>query len=74
MLEKMNPIWEYQVGQFGSSLRAAKPQEVEDFLNEAAAEGWELSQVAAMSNGSKLMVILQRKLAQHTRKRHSTWP
>ena len=70
----MKPLWEYHVGLFGSALRAAKPEEVEAFLNEAASEGWELAQVAAMSNGNKLMVILQRKLAERARKRRPSWP
>jgi hypothetical protein len=74
MFDKMNPGWKYQVREFGSALRSAKPQEVEDFLNEASAEGWELSRVATMSNGSKLMVILRRKSGEQRRKRKRTWP
>ncbi len=70
----MKPNWEYQVEQFGSVFTAAKPEEVEGFLNEAAAEGWELSQVAAMSNGSKIMIILQRKFEERRRRKKPTWP
>jgi hypothetical protein len=74
MSKKMKPNWEYQVEQFGTAMKSAKPEEVEVFLNEAAMEGWQLGQVASMSNGSKLMVILQRKLVERSRKRQSTWP
>lgn len=70
----MKQHWEYQVEQFGSALRAARPEEVEAFLNGAAAEGWELGQAAPMSNGSKIMVILQRRLAEPKRRRKHTWP
>lgn len=70
----MKPNWEYQVEQFGAAIKSAKPEEVEAFLNEAAMEGWELSHVASMSNGSKLMVILRRKLVEQSRKRKSAWP
>jgi hypothetical protein len=74
MFDKMKPNWEYQVEQFGSALKSARPEEVEFFLNEAAAEGWELNHAVSMSNGSKLMVILQRKLAERSRRRKQTWP
>jgi hypothetical protein len=74
MFEKMKPNWEYQVAQFGTAIKSAKPEEVEAFLNEAAIEGWQLGQVASMSNGSKLMVILQRKLGERSRKKRSAWP
>jgi hypothetical protein len=74
MLHKMAQRWEYHVEQFGTALKSARPEEVEEFLNEAAAEGWELSQVASMSNGSKLMIILRKKLVERTRKRKHTWP
>ena len=70
----MKQQWEYQVEQFGSALRGARPEEVDSFLNGAAAEGWELSQVAPMSNGSKIMVILRRKLEERSRRRKHTWP
>jgi hypothetical protein len=70
----MKQHWEYQVEQFGSALKAARSEEVESFLNGAAAEGWELSQVAPMSNGSKIMVILQRRLLEQRRRRKHTWP
>ena len=70
----MKPNWEYKVEQFGTAIKSAKPEEVEVFLNEAAMEGWELGQVASMSNGSKLVVILQRRLVEKSRKRKSTWP
>jgi ABC-type Fe3+/spermidine/putrescine transport system ATPase subunit len=74
MFEKMKPKWEYQVEQFGTALKSARTEEVEAFLNEAATEGWELDRVASMSNGSKLMVVLRRKLVERRRKRQSTWP
>jgi len=70
----MNPNREYQVVQFGSALRSPRPQEVEAFLNEAAAEGWEVSQMTSLSNGSKLMIILQRTVAQPIKRKHSHWP
>jgi len=66
--------WEYLVEQFGTVFTAAKPEEVEAFLNEVAMDGWELSQSASMSNGSKLFVILRRKLKTRTRRRRSNWP
>jgi hypothetical protein len=70
----MNSVWEYYVREFGSALRRAKPEEVEEFLNESANDGWELNQVATMSNGSKVMVILRRKVSQPSRKRKRSWP
>jgi len=66
--------WEYLVEQFGTVFTAAKPEEVEAFLNEVAMDGWELAQSASMSNGSKLFVILRRKLKTRTRRRRSNWP
>jgi hypothetical protein len=70
----MNPRWEYHAREFGSALRRAKPEEVESFLNESATDGWELSQMAATSNGSKIMVVLRRKSGEQSRKRKRTWP
>jgi len=66
--------WEYLVEQFGTALRAAKPEEVETFLNEAAVDGWELAQTASVSNGNKLLVIIRRKLEGRTRRRPPNWP
>jgi hypothetical protein len=70
----MKQVWEYHVSQFGTAFTAAKPEKVEVFLNQAAAEGWELDQVAAMSGGSKLMVILRRRIAERARKKSKSWP
>jgi hypothetical protein len=72
--KQMAQEWEYLVEQFGTAFTAAKPEEVEALLNEAAIEGWEPAQSVSMSNGSKLMVILRRRLKARTRRRRSTWP
>ena len=70
----MTQGWQYQVEQFGTALKAAKPEEVELFLNEAALEGWELSHTASMSNGNKLLVVLRHKMKGRDRRRPPTWP
>ena len=72
MREAMEQEREYLVEQFGSALRAAKPEEVELFLNEAALEGWELSHTASMSN--ILLVVLRRQTKARDRRRPPTWP
>jgi hypothetical protein len=70
----MKPAWEYQVRQFGSAWRNAKPEEIEAHLNDAAGEGWELVEAASMSGGNRLMIILRRKTGLRSRKQHTTWP
>lgn len=52
---------EYRVEILGGSLRAAKPQELEDLLNEAAADRWSLCELSYKPNTSQLWVVLQRK-------------
>jgi hypothetical protein len=68
------PVWEYQVEQFGSALKGAKAEEIEQLLNEAAQEGWELSHTAPMANGTKLFVIIRRKVEERSRRRPTSWP
>jgi hypothetical protein len=70
----MAQAWQYQVEQFGSALKPAKPEEIEVFLNEAALEGWEPSHIASMSNGSKLLVVLRQKMEGRARRRTLSWP
>ena len=70
----MTQGWQYQVEQFGSAFKPAKPAEVELLLNEAALEGWELSHTVSMSSGNKLLVILRRPISERERKRSPGWP
>jgi hypothetical protein len=70
----MKTAWEYQVRQFGNALRSVKPEEVEAFLNEAVLDGWELGEMAAMSGGNRLLVILRRKTNERPASRSFGWP
>jgi hypothetical protein len=68
------PVWEYQVEQFGSALKGAKTEDVERFLNEAASQGWELSHTAPMANGTKLFIVIRRKMEGRSRRRPTSFP
>lgn len=71
----MTPEWEYDVQTVGSIWRGPSPDALARLLNAAAAEGWETMSVACLTNSSRLLVILRRRLTQKTeRKRRETWP
>jgi hypothetical protein len=66
--------WEYRVDEMGGVLRGARPEELEAYLNEAAADGWEPHLVESQSSNNRLLVILRRPRGVRTRDRSHTWP
>ncbi len=71
----MSAQWEYTVEVLGGALRGARPEELTEFLNLAAAEGWEPHNIfLRSSNGSQLMVILRRAAQTRSRERKRGWP
>lgn len=66
--------WEYQVVHYGSIWGGPKPEVLEQELNLAAEEGWELFSLIALTNTSKLQATFRRPLVQRRRPRSSSWP
>ncbi|HKZ54605.1 MAG TPA: hypothetical protein VJ123_03925 [Anaerolineales bacterium] len=64
--------WEYRVETLGSIWRGSRPQDLEGILNQAAGEGWELSEIAA--HGNRLWVVLRREAERRSRDRSASWP
>jgi hypothetical protein len=71
----VNAQWEYTVEVLGGSLRATRPEELADLLNQAAEENWEPMQILPRSsNGNQLMVVLRRSSQSRSRERKRVWP
>lgn len=71
----MSAQWEYTVEVLGGALRGARPEDLAELLNLAAADGWEPHNVfLRSSNGSQLMVILRRPVQTRSRERRWSWP
>ena len=65
--------WEYQTRVLGTYWTAAKPEDIEDFLNTWGDAGWEVFTAYPASSGSKVTFIARRPLTPSTRRRRS-WP
>jgi len=63
---------EYRVEALGNVWRGSRPQDLEDILNQAAGEGWELDQMAV--HGNQIWVVLRRAAERRSRDRSATWP
>lgn len=71
----MAPSWEYHVEVVGSFWRGARPEEIEEFLTQAAEDEWEPVELAAIQNSNRMMLILRRPAESNRRTaRESTWP
>jgi hypothetical protein len=68
------PRWEYQVEVIGSLWRGARPNEIQQFLTDAAEDNWELVEAAPIQNSSRLMLILRRPVEGYRRKKDKGWP
>ena len=66
--------WEYRVEHYGSSFSGPKPEILQDLINEAADEGWELFQVSPITNSNKLLVVYRKPFRTRSRDRSTTWP
>jgi hypothetical protein len=65
--------WEYRVHSVGGILRQAKPEQLAEILNQAAAEGWELTHMVPQENSNAVWLVLRRPSTTRTR-RESSWP
>lgn len=65
--------WEYSVQSVGGILRQPKPEQLSEMLNQAAQEGWELTQMVPQENSNALWLVLRRPSTARTR-RESSWP
>jgi hypothetical protein len=70
----VKPQWEYWVEELGGGFRGARSGELEELLNEASAEDWELAEIAALANSNRLLVVMRRRLDGSSRKRQRQWP
>jgi hypothetical protein len=66
------PTWEYRVHTIGGVLRQPKPEQLTEVLNEAAAEGWELTHMVGQENSNALWLVLRRASTPRTR-REASW-
>ena len=66
-------LWEYRVFTAGSTFRTNKDDEVQEFLNQWGAEGWELVAVHILENTGKIRVYAKRALTAPPR-RSKNWP
>jgi hypothetical protein len=65
--------WEYSVQSVGGVLRQPKPEQLTEMLNQAAQEGWELTNMVPQENSNALWLVLRRPSTARTR-RESSWP
>ena len=70
----MKAAWEYRVDELGGALRGMRTQELEDYLNEAAADGWEPHLVESRTSNNRLLVILRRPREARSRDLSHTGP
>jgi len=69
------PRWEYQVQILGSFWRGPRAEDVQEFLTQAAEDGWEPLELTTIQNSSKMMLILRRSTETAGRTRRAkTWP
>jgi hypothetical protein len=67
-------LWEYRVQTLGGSpLRVLNDEEVEAWLNELGAEGWEVIRTELRAGGLRWMVVAKRPLTD-ARRREQSWP
>jgi hypothetical protein len=66
--------WEYRVETVGGLFSAAKPEALEELLNEWGEEGWEVVSTYRIENTSKINVIARRRLTNATRRMRSRPP
>jgi lipocalin len=65
--------WEYSVQSVGGILRQPKPEQLTEMLNQAAREGWELTNMVPQENSNALWLVLRRPSTSRTR-REASWP
>lgn len=63
--------WEYHVEVLGAALRGVKPEELENYLNQAGEDGWELVCVHQPQNSNKVWVTVKKPLTAATKRRRS---
>lgn len=54
--------WEYKVLNLGGILKSIKQEELEASLNALGQEGWEAVDSSALDSGSRILVILKRRI------------
>jgi len=64
--------WEYRVHSIGGVLKGAKPEQLTEVLNRAAADGWELTHMVPQENSNGLWLVLRRQTTARTR-REAAW-
>jgi hypothetical protein len=67
-----SPAWEYAVLPAGGALKRAKPEDLTEMLNRAAAEGWELVQIMPQEGITTVLLVLRRPSTPRTR-RETSW-
>jgi hypothetical protein len=55
-------LWEYRVFTAGSTFKTNKDEEIQEFLNQWGAEGWELVAVHILENTGKIRIYAKRPL------------
>jgi hypothetical protein len=70
----MGAQWEYRVVTFGSAFRGPKPVDLEEMLNETAADSWELEEIFILASPQRIVTILRRPIEKRQVDRSQTWP
>jgi hypothetical protein len=65
--------WEYRVLTFGSAWSGVKDEELEVLLDDWGEQGWEVFEIAPITNSSKVRITAKRPLTTSTRRQRS-WP
>jgi hypothetical protein len=67
--------WEYRSLTLGSFWSPPKDEEVEEYLNELGAEGWEVVNAFAQHNSNQFRIVLKRPLSPDDARRiRRGWP
>lgn len=60
--------WEYRVKSFGNAWKSAKPEEINEELDQWGAEGWEVVS-SSINPGGSVLVIAKRLLTDDNKRR-----
>ena len=63
-----NTQWEYRIDVVGSAWRSLKPENIEVYLNELGAEGWEVVNLHQPQNSNKVWITIKRPLTASVRR------
>ena len=65
--------WEYKVLNLGGVLKSIKHEDLEATLNGLGQEGWEVVSSSALDSGSRLLVVLKRRVGGSSKAASETW-